>query len=244
VTPVIERRWRLKEQQRKSETRRHGRKEQSKRVKEIGRRSEERKRKSQREREKKVLPRNHAPRSPTDFYVRIEDGEGERRGNPWDARGPHLHRQTYLSFSLSLSLSLSSPSPTKVEMYTYTHIHRTSPRISSPRKYVAILRHARATSRLSSRRLRAPEERTGGQGNGILKRFNLSESGTVRFSYDSIRAHGRPRLCRRRLLVYAYQMHATRKSVPFHQAATERVMAADNKRSTFPFFSASGIARQ
>lgn len=63
----------------------------------------------------------------------------------------------------------------------------------------------------------------------------------MRFSYDSTRARGRPRLCRRRrrrhrLLVYAHQTHATRKSVPFHQAAAERVMAADNKRSTFPFF--------
>jgi len=45
------------------------------------------------------------------------------------------------------------------------------------------------------------------------------------------------RLCRRRrLLVYAHRTHATRKSVPFHQVAAEHMMAADNKRSTFPFF--------
>lgn len=65
-----------------------------------GRGSEERKGKSQREREEKVLPRNHAPRKPTDFYVRAEDREGETHGTP-ECAGPPFATST--SFSPSLS---------------------------------------------------------------------------------------------------------------------------------------------
>lgn len=102
MTPLMGERRRIKEQRREGETR-WERAELKMERKDRARGSEERKGKSQREREEKVLPRNHAPRSPTDFYVRTEDREGETHGMP--ECGPRLRRETYRSFSPLLSFS-------------------------------------------------------------------------------------------------------------------------------------------
>lgn len=117
VTPVTGKRRRIKERRRKDEIRRRWERAELTWERQIGKGSEERKGKSLREREEKVLPRNHAPRSPTDFYVQTKDGEGETSKQPMGRqpeRGPRLHRETYLPLSLSL-FPLA-----KVEMHTRT----------------------------------------------------------------------------------------------------------------------------
>lgn len=116
VTPVTGKRRRIKERRRKAEIRRRWERAELTWERQIGKGSEERKGKSLREREEKVLPRNHAPRSPTDFYVQTKDGEGERRGDPWDASQSAALVCTVKRISLSLSLFPLA----KVEMHTRT----------------------------------------------------------------------------------------------------------------------------
>lgn len=116
VTPVTGKRRRIKERRRKDEIRRRWERAELTWERQIGKGSEERKGKSLREREEKVLPRNHAPRSPTDFYVQTKDGEGERRGNPWDASQSAALVCTVKRISPSLSLFPLA----KVEMHSRT----------------------------------------------------------------------------------------------------------------------------
>lgn len=169
VTPVTGKRRRIKERRRKDEIRRRWERAELTRERQIGKGSEERKGKSLREREEKVLPRNHAPRSPTDFYVQTKDGEGERRGNPWDASQSAALVCTVKRISPSLSLSLSSSQGGNAHAHiTYLYTKR---RLAFPSLVNTLRRHARAMSCLLYHR-KDPEnrERTKERGNSVLKR--------------------------------------------------------------------------
>lgn len=142
-----------------------------------GRGSEERKGKSQREREEKVLPRNHAPRTPTDFYG-SRTGEGKLTGRQ---SAPDLP----LPF-VSLLLFLLFSSKQGGNACTYVRTRRAEfPPLGGMSRSCG---HARAT-------LRLPYHREDSGKRPIKTEINLLESGTMRSSYDSTRARGRPRLC-------------------------------------------------